>query len=104
MGLTAWHDTRTEIVQHEVVKYKVLCDALHCGGVIFLTVDGDPEGDPGHVLEAWGTGVIDPNPDVSITCLDDAAAYAVGQCDWQEGTVGVQRGHMYCPDHWEEER
>lgn len=97
-------------VHERYVYYTFGCDAVGCNAYLELVVlverytddyDIDLDGDTGCVGYADGDYEGDDPRGCVCESEQDALRIAV-QHGWQEGSEGVQRGHMYCPEHKEE--
>ena len=79
----------------QVTVYSFTCDAVGCHGSCELAVSDDTD-------EVVRVNDEEPMFDMSsmpVTDMDDARLFLTDECGWQEGTQGIQRGHLYCPKH-----
>lgn len=83
----------------EVIVHEFVCDATGCTTYLkFVTSDEDGD----LLIQAvtnYGEELDLPDDATYIMTEDDAITVAVEHYRWQEGTCGVQRGHLYCPKH-----
>ncbi|NEG55421.1 hypothetical protein GFD21_06505 [Bifidobacterium sp. SMA15] len=78
------------------VVYQVKCDAVNCGEEFLIIVDRLRGNEVVAVTDGWSDGELY----WGCSGVQDAVDCAV-DCGWQEGTKGIQRGHIYCPRHKE---
>ncbi|NMM98107.1 hypothetical protein [Bifidobacterium olomucense] len=80
------------------VAFSVYCDAVDCKEEFLIIADRLQGNDVVAITGIWWS-----DGELYWRCCDvlDAVDYAVDQ-GWQEGTTGIQRGHIYCPKHKEE--
>lgn len=79
----------------QVTVYSFTCDAVGCDECCELIVDDGT--DELACINDEESPFLSP-----INCMDDARDFLLDECCWQEGTQGVQRGHLYCPKHAEQ--
>lgn len=79
----------------QVTVYSFTCDAVGCHGSCELVVSDDTD-------EVIRVNDEEPTFDMPVMDMDDARECLLDECGWQEGTQGVQRGHLYCPKHAEQ--
>lgn len=80
-----------------VTAYVIQCDAVDCDNELIIVADKMHGDEVIAVSGGWDDG------ERYWAChnVRDAVSAAVDY-GWQEGTKGIQRGHVYCPDHKEE--
>lgn len=96
-------------VHETYTNYEFHCDAVGCDSMLELDVleercaddyDIDLDGNTGCVESASG----DYEGDSLTGCICGSARDALRIAlthGWDEGDVGIQRGHIYCPKHKE---
>lgn len=103
MSLTISDKVRTEIVSHPQTVYRIVCDAFGCSTYVELTTEKGMLSSLYRSDHLTFVSSINGHPIGNCFCesIDDAVEIAE-ILGWQEGTKGVQYGHMYCPKHKEE--
>lgn len=97
MSVKTYTDSTTRIITKTIEEHvwEIRCDAIGCNASLEfrenrdtgdITADGDYTG-----------------PDMDTERLDvhdtNTAIQTALQHGWQEGNKGIQRGHLYCPRH-----
>lgn len=97
MSVKTYTDSTTRIITKTIEEHvwEIRCDAIGCNNSLEfrenqdtgdITADGDYTG-----------------PDMDAEWLDvhdaNTAIQTALQHGWQEGNKGIQRGHLYCPTH-----
>ena len=79
----------------QVTVYSFTCDAVGCHGSCEVAVSDDTD-------EVIRVNDEEPTFNMPVIDMDGAREYLLVECGWEEGTQGVQRGHLYCPKHAEQ--
>ncbi|KAA8828661.1 hypothetical protein [Bifidobacterium tissieri] len=97
MGYERLYDTIS--IPVAVTVHEFVCDAMGCNTYLRLVTSDE---DYDRLIQATMNTRLDldpPDDGTYIRTEDDARTVAVEHYQWQEGTVGVQRDHLYCPRH-----
>lgn len=81
-----------------VTVYSIQCDAVGCDHEVLVIADRLYKN-----TVICITGDDTDMEELYWRCdnVQDAVDYAVDALGWQEGRIGIQRGHVYCPKHKE---
>lgn len=107
MGFHKGTVSQLQVMEETYTSYKFHCDAVGCDSFLELDVPNERDAD-GYDIDLGGNhawvvsvaGVYEGHGLTDNICESETDALHIALTHgWEEGDVGIQRGHIYCPKH-----